>query len=71
MMKRNKKFDSTWLSQYECGKKEVGIFELAELLGVTSEAIRKYENKDIIQEIDDKEYRQWYIVSLDMLCIKR
>ena len=45
-MESKMKFDSTWLNQYEYGKKEIGIFEMAELLGVTSEALRKYENKD-------------------------
>ena len=72
MMKRNKKFDSTWLSQYECGKKEVGIFELAELLGVTSEAIRKYENKDIIQPIrDQRGYRKFYSWDLTKIVYAR
>ena len=51
------------------GKKEFGIFELAELFGITPEAIRKYESKNIIQPYRDGEnkYRKfgtWELIKM-------
>ena len=51
------------------GKKEFGIFELAELFGITPEAIRKYEAKNIIQPYRDEEskYRKfgtWELIKM-------
>ncbi len=71
-MESKMKFDSTWLNQYEYGKKEIGIFEMAELLGVTSEALRKYENKEIIQPIRDRRgYRKFHSWDLTKIICAR
>lgn len=71
-MENRKNSASTWLNQYEHGKKEVGIFELAELLGVTSEALRKYENKEIIQPIrDERGYRKFHSWDLTKIICAR
>ncbi len=50
-------------------RKEIGIFELAELFGITPAAIRKYEGKGIIQperNIDNKyrKYSSWEVVKM-------
>lgn len=72
MIKREKNCTSTWFNQFDCGKKEIGIFELAELLGVTSEALRKYENKEIIQPIrDQRGYRKFYSWDLTKIIYAR
>ena len=61
---------STWLNRFERGKKEIGIFELAELMGVTSEALRKYEAKEIIKPFrDERGYRRFH--SWDLVKIIR
>lgn len=39
---------STWYNPYKCGKREIGIFELSELFGISSETLRKYEKKQIL-----------------------
>ena len=51
------------------GKREFGIFELAELFGITPEAIRKYEAKNIIQPYRDDEnkyrkFRTWELIKM-------
>lgn len=52
---------STWLKHCKKGKREVGIFELADLLDMTAEALRKYEAKQIIRPIrDEHQYRKFY-----------
>ena len=71
-MKNNVVFDSTRLNQYMRGKEAVGIFELAELLGVTSEALRKYESKEIIQPIrDQRGYRKYHSWDLTKIICAR
>lgn len=51
------------------GKREIGIFEMSELFGITPEAIRKYEAKNIIQPKRDEEnkyrkYSCWELVKM-------
>ena len=51
------------------GKKDIGIFELAELFDITPEAIRKYEAKGIIRPHRNEEnryrkYSSWEVVKL-------
>lgn len=51
------------------GKQEIGISELARMLGITPEAIRKYEEKEIVQvrRNDNNRYRRysvWEIYSI-------
>lgn len=71
-MEKEKYFDSTKLNQYEYGKKEIGIFEMAELLGVSSEALRKYESKEIIQPIrDSRGYRKFHSWDLTKIIYAR
>lgn len=66
------RFDSTWLNQFEHGKKEIGIFELSDLLNVTSEALRKYENKEILQPIRDRKgYRKFHSWDLTKIICAR
>ena len=65
-------FGSTRLNLYEHGKKEVGIFELAELLGVTAEALRKYETREIIQPFrDERGYRKFHSWDLTKIICAR
>lgn len=69
-MKNEPNCASTWLKHNKKGKKEIGIFELAELFGVTSEALRKYEAKQIIQPFRDEHgYRKFH--SWDLIKIIR
>ena len=71
-MREIKDFGSTWLNQYEHGKKEVGIFELAELLGVTAEALRKYETREIIRPFRDaRGYRKFHSWDLTKIICAR
>ena len=52
---------STWLKRYKHGSREIGISELAELFGVSTEALRKYEAKDIIRPFrDERGYRKFH-----------
>lgn len=51
------------------GKKEIGIFELSELFGITPSAVRKYEAKGIIQPERDssnryRKYSSWEVVKM-------
>ena len=51
---------STWLNPYQTGKREIGIFELSDLFGITSETLRKYEKKKILQPRRNKSgYRSY------------
>lgn len=52
---------STWLKAFSKGNREIGISELADLFGITSEALRKYESKQIIRpHRDDNGYRKYH-----------
>ena len=72
-MKNEPNCASTWLKHNKKGKKEIGIFELAELFGVTSEALRKYEAKQIIQPFrDERGYRKFHSWDLTkIICARR
>ena len=72
-MKNEPNCASTWLKHNKKGKKEIGIFELAELFGVTSEALRKYEAKRIIQPFrDERGYRKFHSWDLTkIICARR
>ena len=51
---------STWLNPFKTGKRESGIFERSELFGITSETLRKYEKKEILQPRRNKSgYRSY------------
>ncbi len=65
-------FYSTTLNHYESGRKNVGIFELADLLGVTEEALRKYETREIIRPIrDERGYRKFHSWDLTKIIYAR
>ena len=71
-MKNEPNSASTWLKHNKKGKKEIGIFELAELFGVTSEALRKYEAKRIIQPFrDERGYRKFHSWDLTKIICAR
>lgn len=51
------------------GKQEIGISELAQMLGITPEAVRKYETKGIVQVKRDegnkyRKYTTWEVFSM-------
>ncbi len=72
MMNDKTVFNSTMLNHYESGRKNVGIFELADLLGVTAEALRKYETREIIQPIrDERGYRKFHSWDLTKIIYAR
>lgn len=59
---------STWFNPFVSGKREIGIFELSDLFCITTEALRKYEKKKILQPRRNKSgyraYGSWELTKI-------
>jgi len=67
MMERTEK-ESVRLKTFQKGSRMMGIFELADLFGVTTVALRKYEDKKILQPYRDengyRKYHSWEVTKI-------
>lgn len=67
-MKAEKDWEAVDLGRFQRGSRAMGIFELADLFGVTTEALRKYEAKGLLQPYRDengyRKYSSWDLTKI-------
>ena len=67
-MKAEKDWEAADLGRFQRGSRAMGIFELADLFGVTTEALRKYEAKGLLQPYRDengyRKYSSWDLTKI-------
>ncbi len=67
-MAEEKGWDLSGLDRFQKGSQKIGIFELADLFGVTTMALRKYEDKKLLQPFRDengyRKYSSWDLTKI-------
>lgn len=68
MMRERAETEPVTLKKFQRGSRMIGIFELADLFDVTTMALRKYEDKQILQPCRDengyRKYQSWEVTKI-------